>query len=209
MGWTRAVEAPLRQALEIYRGWYGQDHPRTASALNDLAVILVGLKRYDEAEPLLREALAIRERLHGSEHPSVGETLHALSSLVYFRRQYGEAAELCRRVQRRRALAIFQAALPADHVDVAAGEGKLGFALYQQGRLAEAEPHLSRALQVTARRLGPGVPLAVELRQLLTASYTRLGRRDEAARLEAERQALEAGPPQEEKRAPGVSPPGR
>ena len=51
------------------RGALGPDHPKVATALNNLAVLLRATNRLDEAEPLFRRALAIDERAYGPDHP--------------------------------------------------------------------------------------------------------------------------------------------
>jgi serine/threonine protein kinase len=231
--WREVDEADLasvRQAVEIFRGWHGPDHPRTAAALNDLGLFLETLKRYDEADPPMREALAIQERLYGKVHPTVAGTVHSLASLAYFRRRYGEAAELCRRATAiwravygethmeygqglaceatvllragtdpvkaeallRESLSVLRPLLPAGNFQIATGEAKLGFALYQQGRFAEAEPHSRGAFELLASGRGPEVEQVMQIRDQLIAIYEALGRPEEAARLRAEQGAIRA-----------------
>ena len=60
---TRAgAEEVLREVVEIREAAFPEEHPSTASSQIDLGVILVSLKKYDQAEPLLRQAL---ERIAG------------------------------------------------------------------------------------------------------------------------------------------------
>jgi tetratricopeptide (TPR) repeat protein len=57
------------QALAIRKARLGEQHPDTATSLNNLAGLYQAQGRYDEAEPLYQQALAImRERL-GEQHP--------------------------------------------------------------------------------------------------------------------------------------------
>ena len=58
-----------QQALAIRKARLGEQHPDTATSLNNLAGLYEAQGRYDEAEPLYQQALAImRERL-GEQHP--------------------------------------------------------------------------------------------------------------------------------------------
>jgi len=53
----------LQRAVDILLVSFGEDHPSVATALNDLAVTLRRLKRYDEAKEKMELALAIRHRI--------------------------------------------------------------------------------------------------------------------------------------------------
>ena len=65
--------------LQVRRRWFGEDHPDTASSLNNLAQILRTQGKYAEAEALLRKALAIRLKAMGEDHP---ETARAYGNLA-------------------------------------------------------------------------------------------------------------------------------
>lgn len=62
----------MRQALEIDLAAFGEQHPNVATDLNNLANLLMGTNRVEEAEPLLRRSLDILDsfgRQTGHEHP--------------------------------------------------------------------------------------------------------------------------------------------
>ncbi|MCU0570153.1 MAG: tetratricopeptide repeat protein, partial [Oculatellaceae cyanobacterium Prado106] len=58
------------QALEIRRSQLGNDHPYTASSLNNLATLYYSLDRYAESAAYMEQALEIMERQLGADHPS-------------------------------------------------------------------------------------------------------------------------------------------
>ena len=49
---------------------FGEEDPRLATSLNDLAEVHHKQGNYAEAEPLLRRSLTIRENALGPEHPT-------------------------------------------------------------------------------------------------------------------------------------------
>ena len=62
----------MRQALDIDVAAFGEQHPTVAIDLNNLATLLRGTNRIDEAEPLMRRSLDIFDsfgRQTGHEHP--------------------------------------------------------------------------------------------------------------------------------------------
>jgi tetratricopeptide (TPR) repeat protein len=76
----------LVPALEVYQGRVeealGPEHPAVAASLNNLAVLLDTLSRYEEAEPLYRRALQVLEKILGSEHPTTINVSGNLQSCI-------------------------------------------------------------------------------------------------------------------------------
>ena len=72
-----------RQAYDIRKKVFGDEHPLVASDLNNLAALLdEDPKNWDEAEKLYKESLAIRKKVLGEEHPDVAESLNNLAELL-------------------------------------------------------------------------------------------------------------------------------
>ena len=61
---------------------FGEQDPRLATTLNNLAALYLGQGQYDEAEPLFRRALAIVEKAQGPEHPNVAISLENYAELL-------------------------------------------------------------------------------------------------------------------------------
>ena len=59
----------MRRALQIDETSYGQDHPRVAIDLNNLAALLHATNRLANAEPLMRRAFVIFLSSLGLDHP--------------------------------------------------------------------------------------------------------------------------------------------
>ena len=133
------AEPLYRRALAIDEAAYGATHPRVATRLNNLAVLLRATNRLGEAEPLYRRALAIDEAAYGATHPDVATDLNNLAELLRATNRLEEAEPLFRR-----ALAIDEAAYGATHPDVATDLNNLAEPLRATNRLEEAEPLMRR-----------------------------------------------------------------
>jgi serine/threonine-protein kinase len=98
MGDWPGAERHYRQAFEIYRGWYGENHFETASALNMIGRTLVQQHRLAEARAPLERALALRERIYGPMHPGVASTLNEVALLAQYSGRYADAEAAYRRM---------------------------------------------------------------------------------------------------------------
>jgi Tetratricopeptide repeat len=75
-------EPLVRRTLAINEKSYGQDHPKVAIRLSNLAQLLQATNRLAEAEPLVRRALAIFEASLGPDHPQAVTARDNLAALV-------------------------------------------------------------------------------------------------------------------------------
>lgn len=71
-----------------------QDSPiNFFQAKNNLAVLYIETKEYDQAEAVLKEVLEERKKLLGAEHPHYAESLSSLSELLIKKQQYEQAVQ--------------------------------------------------------------------------------------------------------------------
>ncbi len=176
----RFVEAePLyRQALAIREESFGLGHPRVATGLNNLALLLESTGRYAEAEPLHRRALMILETALDAEDAKVAASLSNLASVLQTTGRYTEAEQLYRR-----ALVIDAKASGAEHPDSATGLNNLAGLLREIGRYTEAEQLHRRALAIREKAFGTEhVDVAASLNNLAVLLRT-TGRYAEAESL--------------------------
>jgi tetratricopeptide (TPR) repeat protein len=106
------------------------------------------------------------------------EAVRMMSQAGYYlleRAQYVEAAPL-----HKRALAICEKALGAEHPDTASSLNNLAALYYSQGRYEEAEPLLKRALAICEKALGAEHPDTASSLNNLAALYYSQGRYEEA-----------------------------
>jgi tetratricopeptide (TPR) repeat protein len=150
--WARA-EPLMRRALAIDEASFGQQHPKVAIRLNNLAQLLQDTNRLDEAEPLIRRALAIDEASLEAQHPNVAIRLNNLAQLLQETNRLDEAEPLMRRV-----LAIDESSYGPQHPKVAIPLSNLARLLRVTNRLDEAEPLMRRALAIDEASFGPRHP---------------------------------------------------
>jgi len=136
-----------RRALEVWTKVAGE-HQETANASNNLGMLLVDRRRYDEAEPLLLQSLAMRRKLLPPAHPAVAQSLNNLGGLFESRRQNAEAERYYRE-----AYAIRRRRDPTG-LDTAESCNNLAAAVKGRGQLEESERLNREALTIRESRLG-------------------------------------------------------
>ena len=84
----------LDRALDLCLDIYGNDHPRTATAMNDLGLALRHMGRYAEAEPLHRAALDIDIHHFGEFSREAAKSMNDLAQNLYDQGKYEEGRPL-------------------------------------------------------------------------------------------------------------------
>mgnify|MGYP001441879792 CR=1 FL=1 len=108
-----------------------------------IGVTLLGLARYDEAEPNLRRALEISLAALPDGHLNIATVLYDLAWLLQKQNKSAEAEPLYRR-----SLEIRRASLPVGHPKLATSLSALAGLLVHQNRLVEAEPLQREAVEI-------------------------------------------------------------
>lgn len=147
----RRDDALLRyqQALPLFEGELGPEHPRVAGVLNNIGLLLLELDRPDVALDYIRRSLAIRESALGPDHPEVGKMLNNLGLALS---QAGRDDEAIASFRRAHALRL--RVLGPDHPDVAKPLANLAGVQLRRGQLDEAAEHAGQALAIRERADG-------------------------------------------------------
>ena len=153
MGDYAKAEPLYQRALKIDEKALGPDHPHTAPALNNLAVLYKAMGDYAKAEPLYQRALKINEKALGPDHPQTATALNNLAALYKAMGDYAKAEPLYQR-----ALKIDEKALGPDHPHTATDLNNLAALYDSMGDYAKAEPLYQRALKIKEKALGPDHP---------------------------------------------------
>ena len=105
-GLQAADEGRLAKAEQLFRDAlklsdpFGDEDPRRATSINNLAYILHAQGHYGAAEPHYRELLAMRESALGPDHPDVAQSCNNLAELYRVLGRYADAEAFHRRALR-------------------------------------------------------------------------------------------------------------
>ncbi|MFM9964396.1 MAG: tetratricopeptide repeat protein [Planctomycetaceae bacterium] len=154
------------RVLETHRRLFGEDHPDTATSLNNLALLYESQANYAAAEPLYQRALKISEKALGPDHPDTATILNNLAGLYESQANYAAAEPL-----HQRALKIKEKALGPDHPDTATSLNNLAKLYESQANYAAAEPLFQRTLKIREKALGPDHPNTATSLNNLAALY--------------------------------------
>ncbi|MGB6296904.1 MAG: tetratricopeptide repeat protein [Rivularia sp. (in: cyanobacteria)] len=165
----------FEQCLLTVRSRLGENHPDTASSLNNLASLYKSQGKYEQAEPLYIQALELRKQLLGENHPHTASSLNNLASLYDSQGKYEEAEPLY--IQ---ALELRKQLLGENHPHTATSLNNLALLYKSQGKYEEAEPLYIQALQLRKQLLGENHPDTATSLNDLALLYENQGRYSEA-----------------------------
>ncbi|MEM7160124.1 MAG: tetratricopeptide repeat protein [Myxococcota bacterium] len=86
------AEQRISEAREILVNALGENHPRVAHVLGNLADVYSRQGRFDESEQAMRQAIELIETMAGPDHPELGIFREDLQALLELRAAQGEAA---------------------------------------------------------------------------------------------------------------------
>ncbi|HMB89865.1 MAG TPA: tetratricopeptide repeat protein [Rhodothermales bacterium] len=167
----------LEDALHVRKSLYGNEHIRTAEALDRLGAIQMDRANYDKADSLLTDALRIRRAKLGETHPDVAETLYNLGALHGAARQ-GQPEEAV--AFYRQSLAIRQRVLGDNDPALLKSQHGLAIALWDQGDYAAAETMLYDVLERQRQAQGGRHPETLRTMKALATSLAGQMKHDEA-----------------------------
>ena len=161
----------------------GPDHPKVATALNNLAQLLAGHEPAFRGRALYRRALAIDEKSLGPDHPEVAKDLNNLAELLQATNRLSEAEPLMRR-----ALAIFEKSFGPDHPDVATSLNNLAELLQAHEPSFRGRAALCAARSPSMRKASaPIIPMWPRTSTIWRCCFKATNRSSEAEPLDAPR----------------------
>ena len=169
------------RALEIDRHLLGEDHPRIAVHLHNLAFVTENLGELKQAEVLYRDAISRQERIYGEHHPVTASAWGNFGLLLQREGRLSEAEPYLRR-----ALAVMLSLYGPNHFDVAYNRVSLAMLLHEKGDLNAAESEYRQALAVYDKTLPPEHQWRASALMHLARLLAERGKAAEAAELSAQ-----------------------
>ena len=152
----------LVRARTLAEQAYGPDHPAVALATSMLADAHAMLGEFDQVIPLLESALAVQEKTVGAESRDAAQTLQGL---VQARLQAGDVAGARKDVDRAREIVAKLG--NQNDPETALNEQLHGMVLVAEGKRAEAERVLRRAVELAEKTWSPDDPRLADARASL------------------------------------------
>jgi Tfp pilus assembly protein PilF len=158
-----------------YRGLLGDNHPLTAAALCNLALMYQRQGALVEAESYFNQSLAAWDASRRPEHADLAICLQGWGKLCLAQGKPEQAEPLLER-----ALAIRVERLGPEHAEVAEALHTLAQLRRLQKSHAEAESHFQRSLAVYEKSLGQNAPKLADVSQEYAAMLEEANRPGEA-----------------------------
>jgi tetratricopeptide (TPR) repeat protein len=145
--WALAKQT-YERALEVDRRVLGDDHPRVAMRLNNLAVVAQNIGDLKLAETLYRDAIRRDELAYGDQHPETGAGRGNYGLLLQREGRLAEAEPLLRG-----ALDVVLKLYGPDNYNVGYARVSLAMLWHDEGKLSESETEFRQALAVYDKTL--------------------------------------------------------
>lgn len=147
--WELAKET-FQRSLQIDQVQLGEDHPRVAAHIINLAVVAQNMGDLKEAERLYLDAIARLEKSYGPRHPEPAAARGNYGLLLQREGRLNEAEP-----QLRSALAVTLSLYGPLHYDVGYARVSLALLLHDKGDLVNSESEFRQALAVYDKSLPP------------------------------------------------------
>jgi serine/threonine protein kinase/Tfp pilus assembly protein PilF len=162
--WELAKQT-YERALDIDRRVLGDDHPRVAQYLENLAIVAQNMGDLKQAETLYRDALNRMQTAYGERHPETAIAKGNYGLLLQREGRLTEAEPLLRD-----AVAIRFSLFGPDNYNVGYGRVSLAMLLHDKGDLAASETEFRQALAIYDKSL----PASHQNRASLLMHFARL-----------------------------------
>ena len=168
----------------------GPTHASLVISLNDLALVLRDLKRFDDAVPPLERALGLaRQNAAPGARADLGTTLHNLADVQSSRAKQVDALKLFEE-----ALTLRRAELASHHPQLSDTLNAYGNLLVVAGRGDEGLAMLDEAIAIRREEFGKSDSRTLTVMNNKVIALVRLGRAPDAEALKAEIATLKARP---------------
>ncbi|MDZ7686041.1 MAG: CHAT domain-containing tetratricopeptide repeat protein [Gammaproteobacteria bacterium] len=178
LGRLGEAEATFEEAFAGLMDEYGETHPSTLVATNNLGQLYEAIGLYDEAEPILEEALANFEKALGEAHPDALRARNNLALLYESQGNFREAEPLYQE-----SLDLMLEARGENYTDTVAVRNNLASLYMLMEEYEKSAPMFEQVVTRWEQLLGPEHQNTMKAVNNLGRVYLKMGRPDEAAPL--------------------------
>jgi tetratricopeptide (TPR) repeat protein len=161
----------FEKVLQIRRRLLTDDHPLTASSLDNLATNLDAEGKSGEAQPLHEKALEILRRLLTDNHPNTATSYNNLGLNLNDQGKHAEAL-----IFLEKALEIRQRLFHDNHPDTAHSYNNVAISLKAQEKYTQAQPLYEKALEISRRLLTDNHPQTAQSYNNLASNLSAQGK---------------------------------
>lgn len=152
-----SADAMMREALQISKKTYGNDHPNTVAMLNNLALLESERGQYAQAHTYYEELVEIDQRTGRDQQPDHAMILNNLATALM---HGGKPQEAVPHLEK--ALAIYRRTVGENNPANVLPLSNLGTILAAQGEIARGRASLEKALELCRQGLGAIHPQTAE-----------------------------------------------
>ncbi|KAL6901455.1 hypothetical protein GGI43DRAFT_357225 [Trichoderma evansii] len=180
LGRWREKEPVDRKIISLRTKALGKEHTDTIKGMASLAVTLIALARYREAEKLTEQVLKLRQQSEAfyDKHPKKTTLMGNLAVIYRYQGRYNEAESLTGQV-----LSLQQEVLGEYHPDTLDSKENLAIIYQIQGRHKEASVLIEQTLDVRRELFGERHPATIRSILMLASMLRNQSRYDDSEQL--------------------------
>jgi tetratricopeptide (TPR) repeat protein len=181
-----ATDAYKRQ-LALSQQLYGPESPMLATALQSLAMLALAQKDFVSAETNFSRALNLNLKAYGENSNETATSLNGLAGVYFIQKDFPKAETV-----RLRTLKIFETMYGESDIRLAIPVGGLCHVYDQWNKAEKAAACYTRLVSLEEKQFGAASPYLVRDLTAEAQALRKLGRADEAAKLEQRTQSLQS-----------------
>jgi tetratricopeptide (TPR) repeat protein len=189
MDYKNAQET-FKNQLAFAERIYGVDSPQIAPALENNAMLAMMQKDFATSEVIVKRLVSVNVKAYGEESSGAAESLRMLAQVYVSQQDYANSETALLRVMK-----IYETVYHSNDERMTVPFTSLCHLYDQWGKADKAEPCHARLVSMVETRFGVNSPYLLRDLTAEAQALRKLGRNDEAAKLEQRAQLIQAAQP--------------
>jgi len=183
----KQAEENYRRQLLLAEKLYGPQSPMIVGALQNLAMLALAQKDFAGSQSFFSRALDLNQKHFGENSTAVSESLRGLAHVYAMQQDFAKSESIFLRV-----LHIYETIYGAEDDRMVIPLTELCYAYDQWGKPEKSEPCHARLVALVEKKFGANSPYLVRDLTAEAEALRKLGRADEAAKLERRTQSIQS-----------------